>query len=434
MMPLFDITPKKKEFDYSKRYDIVLCAVGVEHFMEELPFNVLLIASYLRDKGFKTACYVISGEYENKREAALKKLTKCCDYIGITTNDDHYPTIVRSINYLTGYGFPPEKIIVGGILVNYQYPYLKDHLEEYDELNFIAGEGCQKIHEFLTGKKQPPADIYNVRCDRSLMYKDEYNEYYIDQNTLSFGCAHNACSMCHSIVPGMDQHIHRNFEMVIDENEELAMMGSSRIHNICACAYIDEFAPFYRLWNRNKYLRNVQHRGSAILDMMTDEIYELIDPLSYSIEYGIEHGSDKMLSIFNKSHDRKEISDHLRIISKYGNMLYRFYFIVGHPAETIEDVVESIELVKEMTQVLENTRFKAIAFQYFPHTHLHSDLKEYYHIDSYDLLHYPFQKGFDGLTQGHRDMIKEFYRYCDNHNYPQGKAIRNRSEWLEDIN
>ena len=45
-----------------------------------------------------------------------------------------------------------------------------------------------------------------------------------------------------------------------------------------------------------------------------------------------------------------------------------------------------MELFKYITNVLENRRFKFIAFPYFPHTHLKKHLEEFYGSDSYDLF------------------------------------------------
>lgn len=440
-MALFDIRSKEGQpFDYSAHYDVVLCAVGVEHFMEECPFNILLICSFLELKGFKVATMVVSRSNNENLFTIMKRLSDCCDNIGFTLNDENYPEAIDSVNYLQD-ELEYYNVAIGGILVNYDYKYLARDITQFNKVRISFGEGCKEWYNYLSGKQMKGnVDIANIRFNRDLMYKDEERCYYTDQNMLSFGCAWNSCNMCGSKAKGLCEHIVRNFDIVISEDEELALMGSRKIHHICSCAYIDDFIPFYKKWNENAILADVMHRGSDIL-MRANKIYDYIQDTCYSIEYGLEHGSDHMLKVLNKSHSSVEqIKKHIQLISKYDKILYRFYFVIGHPAETEDDLKQLLELFKYITNVLENRRFKFIAFPYFPHTHLKKHLEEFYGSDSYDLFNptedlWYVKEGKFSLWREecggkYLELLDKVYHYCDNHNYPQGRAIKHRREEL----
>lgn len=441
-MSLFEVKSKEGQpFDYTKHYDVVLCAVGVEHFMEECPFNILLICSFLELKGFSVATMVVSRSNNRNLFSIMERLSACCDNIGFTLNDENYPEAIDSINYLQdelGY----MHVTIGGILVNYRYKYLERDINQFNKVRISFGEGCKEWYNFLSGRTafRGYVDIANIRFNRDLMYKDEARCYYTDQNMLSFGCAWNSCNMCGSNAKGLCSHIVRNFDIVIDEDRELALMGSTKIHHICSCAYIDDFIPFYEKWNRDPVLQYVRHRGSEIL-MRAEKIYDVIQDNCYSIEYGIEHGSEHMLGVLNKSHRTVEqIKNHIDLISNYDTMLYRFYLVIGHPAETEDDLRQLLEMMKYITNKLENRRFKFIAFPYFPHTHLKKHLVEYYGTDTYDLLDFKqdlwytesgkFKLYRENCSEEYIRLLTLIYHYCDNHNYPQGRAIKYRKEEL----
>lgn len=436
---LFNV--KKKEgnpFRYDKRYDLVLCAVGVEHFMEECPFNILLIASYLDLKGFDVGVMVISRGNNRNLFDIMNKLSKCCDNIGFTANDANYFEVIDCVNYLQD-ELKYDGVAIGGILVNYGYEYFQRDITDYDSVRFSYGEGCKEWYEYLSGSKlDKPVDIAHISFNRGLMYKDELSCYYIDQNMLSFGCAWNSCKMCGSKAEGLCEHIPRDFDMVIREDEELALMGSRKIHHICSCAYIDDFIPFYIKWNLSPILVHVEHRGSEILKR-AENIYDVIQDSCYSIEYGMEHGSDHMLQVLNKSHKSvAEIKEHIELISNYDKMLYRFYIILGHPAETEDDLKQLLDLFGFITRTLNNKRMKLISFPYSPMTHLKEHLREYYDCDSFDLLNQedclwsvPCGKTLlwrEYCSDEYVDLFYKVYHYCDNHNYPQGRAIKYRRE------
>jgi len=71
------------------------------------------------------------------------------------------------------------------------------------------------------------------------------------------------------------------------------------------------------------------------------------------LNFGVESGSEKVLKILNKRISKKKIRDAFRLCHSVG-IKPGAYLLVGVPGETKSDILETAELVKEISPSLIN--------------------------------------------------------------------------------
>jgi len=97
---------------------------------------------------------------------------------------------------------------------------------------------------------------------------------------------------------------------------------------------------------RKKY--DLKWSCAARVDMVQEENLKLMKKAGCtSISFGIESGSQRILDILGKNLKLEIINKGITMTGKMG-IRARGYFIIGHPAETIESIEETKDLIKKL--------------------------------------------------------------------------------------
>jgi len=176
--------------------------------------------------------------------------------------------------------------------------------------------------------------------------------------TIQEGCD-KFCHFC--VVPyTRGPEYSRPFNKILSEAEILINNGAKEItllgQNVNAYSYIEN-SKEYRISNLinelEKYseLQRIRYTTSHPRDMTEDLIncYHDCEKLMPILHLPVQSGSDKILKLMNRKHDRKyylSVIEKLKKINK--NIKISSDFIVGYPGETDEDFEDTMELVEKI--------------------------------------------------------------------------------------
>jgi len=152
----------------------------------------------------------------------------------------------------------------------------------------------------------------------------------------------------------------RPFKQIINEASNLVNNGSREIillgQNVNAYNF-SENNKNYRLsslikeLNNIKNLKRIRYMTSHPNDMTDDLIncYKNYKKLMPILHLPIQSGSDKILKLMNRKHNRNYYLDIVKKLKKINkNIKISSDFIVGYPGETEEDFEETLNLVKKI--------------------------------------------------------------------------------------
>jgi len=180
----------------------------------------------------------------------------------------------------------------------------------------------------------------------------------------------NKISSCLTIQEGCDKFCHfcvvpytrgpeysRPFEQIVDEAKNLVRNGAKEIillgQNVNAYNYNNKYklSSLIKAFNKIENLKRIRFTTSHPLDMTKDLIdcYKDCEKLMPFLHLPIQSGSNKILKLMNRKHDREyyiSIIEKLRKINF--NIKISSDFIVGYPGETDQDFKDTIDLIKEV--------------------------------------------------------------------------------------
>ena len=176
--------------------------------------------------------------------------------------------------------------------------------------------------------------------------------------TIQEGCD-KFCHFC--VVPyTRGPEYSRSFKKIINEAQDLINKGTKEIillgQNVNAYNFQENKNNFtlssliYEL-NKIKKLRRIRYMTSHPKDMTDDLIkcYKDCEKLMPFIHLPIQSGSDKILKLMNRKHDRKY---YLSIIKKLKNVnrniKFSSDFIIGYPGETENDFKDTLNLIEQV--------------------------------------------------------------------------------------
>ena len=176
--------------------------------------------------------------------------------------------------------------------------------------------------------------------------------------TIQEGCD-KFCNFC--VVPyTRGPEYSRPYKQIIDEVHQLVSNGAREItllgQNVNAYNFSRnnksyKLSSLIRELNNIKKLRRIRYTTSHPKDMTEDLIncYRDCEKLMPFLHLPIQSGSNKILKLMNRKHDRKY---YLSVIEKLKNVNKDIKissdFIVGYPEETEKDFNDTIELVKKI--------------------------------------------------------------------------------------
>ncbi len=176
--------------------------------------------------------------------------------------------------------------------------------------------------------------------------------------TIQEGCD-KFCHFC--VVPyTRGPEYSRPFEQIISEANDLINNGAKEIvllgqnvnaYNFSKYNKTYKLSSLIRELNKNSKLKRIRYTTSHPKDMTDDLIscYKDCEKLVPFLHLPIQSGSDRILKLMNRKHDKKyylEIIKKLRKNNK--DIKFSSDFIVGYPNETEKDFSDTIDLVKKI--------------------------------------------------------------------------------------
>jgi tRNA-2-methylthio-N6-dimethylallyladenosine synthase len=193
---------------------------------------------------------------------------------------------------------------------------------------------------------------------------DQLENIYNSQNkissylTIQEGCD-KFCNFC--VVPyTRGPEYSRPYKQIINEAKQLVHNGVKEIillgQNVNAYNFLNnkkifKLSSLIRELNKIKDLKRIRYMTSHPKDMTNDLIncYKDCEKLMPFLHLPIQSGSDRMLKLMNRKHDKKyylSVIEKLKSINK--DIKFSSDFIIGYPEETEEDFQETIELIKKV--------------------------------------------------------------------------------------
>jgi len=173
--------------------------------------------------------------------------------------------------------------------------------------------------------------------------------------TIQEGCD-KFCHFC--VVPyTRGPEYSRPFEQIIDEAKNLVSNGAREItllgQNVNAYNYNKKYSlsSLIRMLNNIENLKRIRFTTSHPKDMTEDLIdcYKDCEKLMPFLHLPIQSGSNKILKLMNRKHNREYYMSVVEKLNKVNNNIkISSDFIVGYPGETDEDFNDTIELVKKV--------------------------------------------------------------------------------------
>lgn len=250
-----------------------------------------------------------------------------------------------------------KHLIVTGCLVQRYYKDLKEQIPEIDAflgttsyntiLNVLQGLSIGKDNSLIL-----PANT-KLNHNKKKILTDSYYAYI----KIAEGCD-NSCTYC--IIPKLrGSYVSRPIQEIVDEAKNLAKQGVKEI------VLIAQDTSKYGLdLYKEKKLPTLLRQLSEIDGIqwirflytypedITKELIEEVknnDKVCSYFDIPIQHASDRILKLMNRSTDKKEISDKINLIrDNIKDAIIRTTLIAGFPTESDEDIEELADFVKDM--------------------------------------------------------------------------------------
>ena len=176
--------------------------------------------------------------------------------------------------------------------------------------------------------------------------------------TIQEGCD-KFCNFC--VVPYTRGPVYsRPYRQIINEANQLVQNGVKEIillgQNVNAYNFKENNKNFrlsslIRELNKIKNLKRIRYMTSHPKDMTDDLIscYDDCEKLMPFLHLPIQSGSDKILKLMNRKHDKKyyfSVIEKLKSINK--DIKFSSDFITGYPEETEKDFQDTIELIEKI--------------------------------------------------------------------------------------
>ena len=338
------------------------------------PLGILYIAAYLEENSNHQVS-VIDAQVEQMNYEDLERRIKSenPDCVGITAMTMTLIDVIKTVQIVKRIN-DDIKIVLGGPHVHL-YPTETIHLGDIDFL--VLGEGEEsflKLVESIDGKNELrniPGLVYKqgkriintgTRAPienldelpfpaRHLVPYKKYSSLLTKGNIVttiftSRGCPFK-CAFCDR------PHLGKRFRArtpnnVVDELEQCTKMGIREF-----LFYDDTFTV-----NRKRVIdicREIVDRGLNIswdirsrIDTIDEEMIKYLKLGGcQGIHYGIESGTSKVLEILKKGISLEQAKYIFDITRKYGIKILA-YFMIGNPNETLEDILKTYEVMKEL--------------------------------------------------------------------------------------
>ena len=224
----------------------------------------------------------------------------------------------------------------------------------------IGPQSYHKIGDFILDYERKKEKINETKFDVVGKF-DELEKISNSQNkvssylTIQEGCD-KFCHFC--VVPyTRGPEYSRPFEQIINEAKNLVSNGAREItllgQNVNAYNYNQKYrlSSLIRMLNSIENLKRIRFTTSHPKDMTEDLIncYKDCEKLMPFLHLPIQSGSNKILKLMNRKHNREYYMTVVEKLNKVNNNIkISSDFIVGYPGETEEDFENTMQLVEKV--------------------------------------------------------------------------------------
>lgn len=312
------------------------------------PLGLCYLSSFIKSKipGIEVVGidYALHKEYNYNEHWYLKEIPQDFDFYGITGFSAQFKWIREIVAWIHGVN-PKAKIIVGG-------PHASALPKDIYEIGAdwaVKGDGEAMLYYLLTGKVTYYSSLNELPWpDRELFGLENYHRTIHGENAIHVvtlrGCPYK-CHFCHKSSVGTRvqyrsvSNVMAEIDYLIDKYNTRAFVFYDDIFTLKkerCIAFCEEF-----------YHRGIIWRAWARADLVDREILEAMQTAGMqSITFGIESGSDKILTNINKRTTREKNKKALLLCKELG-IPVRCSLMFGNPGETIDTVNETIRMVEE---------------------------------------------------------------------------------------
>ena len=250
-----------------------------------------------------------------------------------------------------------KHLIVTGCLVQRYYKDLKEQIPEIDA--FLGTTSYNTILNVLQGLSIGKDNSLILPANTKLNHnkKKRLTDSYYAYIKIAEGCD-NSCTYC--IIPKLrGSYVSRPIQEIVDEAKNLAKQGVKEIVLIAQDTskygldlYKEKKLPtLLRQLSEIDGIRWIRFLYTYPEDITKELIEEVKnnDKVCSYFDIPIQHASDRILKLMNRSTDKKEISDKINLIrSNIKDAIIRTTLITGFPTESDEDIEELADFVKDM--------------------------------------------------------------------------------------
>ena len=227
----------------------------------------------------------------------------------------------------------------------------------------IGPQSYHKIGDLILNYERKKEKVNETKFDVVKKF-DELEKISNSQNKISSyitvqeGC-NKFCHFC--VVPYTRGPEHsRSFKQIINEVQNLVRNGVREItllgQNVNAYNFLEndknyKLSSLIKELNNIKSLKRIRFTTSHPKDMTEDlmNCYKDCKKLMPFLHLPVQSGSDKILKLMNRKHDRKyylSVIEKLKKINK--NIKISSDFILGYPEETEKDFKDTVDLIKKV--------------------------------------------------------------------------------------
>jgi radical SAM superfamily enzyme YgiQ (UPF0313 family) len=248
--------------------------------------------------------------------------------IGITVLNVKYKSALKIIKIANEYNI---KVFVGGI---HPTIYYKDYPSNVE---VIPGE-FESREKRLSNLDLLPFSNYD-------MLLDEYSSEGCAHIITARGCPFK-CRFCASSTLWHRRVVYKSSQRILEEMRDI----ENKFHPQCFTIWDETFTANKKRLQEfcNGYNLSAKWRCDTRADMINENTIKIMkDANCTQISIGIESGNNQILQYIGKNETLDDYKKAAEILEKY-KIQWKAYCIVGFPAETKKNMIDTLEFVKSL--------------------------------------------------------------------------------------
>lgn len=284
---------------------------------------------------------------------------------------------------------PKIKIAIGGGYVSTELKFLKEK-RIFEFVDFISLDSGEKpilsIVDYIDGKiqKEKLSRTYIIddcfvkfidNCERNDITGDElgipnyrdlpldkYLTFYETTNKMhrlwstkiflklraAYGCYHANCTFCDTSLDYIKNYKPMNVDFVIEQIRKIINDTGIRNFHFVDEAMPPNFAKYFAIALITNNINIVWWSNIRFDKAYTQDLCKLLSLSGcIAVTGGLETANDRILKLMDK---RINVSDSIRVLNNFSSagIMVHTYLIYGFPGETINEAVNSLEIIRQL--------------------------------------------------------------------------------------